>query len=356
MSGKLGVAIIGCGNIAEPYARDIASYPSVELIGLSDIEFSRAKNLADKFGCRAFATNEELLADPAVDLVVNLTIFDAHYGVTQQCLEAGKHVHSEKPLALTYADAAELVQLADRNGLRLGCSPFTFMGEGQQTAWKQLEQGRIGTVRVAYAEVNHGRIEKWHPNPVPFYEVGPLFDVGVYPLTLLTAMFGPARKVSAYGRAVYPDRVTFEGTPFHIDTPDFIVSCVELEGGVLVRLTTNFYVGGHSKQRGVEFHGDLGSLHLSSWQSFDAAVEVAEYGGEYQSVPLIKPPYKGTEWGRAVLDMAQAIEKGHPHRATGAQAAHIVEILNAIAKSVVTGHPVDVRSSFTPPALMDWAQ
>ena len=354
MDAKLGVAIIGCGNIAEPYARDIAAYPSIDLKGVSDIEHQRAMDLAQKYGCKAYVSNEDLLADPAVDLVVNLTIFDAHYAVTTQCLEAGKHVHSEKPMALTHAQAAELVQLAQARGLRLGCSPFTFMGEGQQTAWKQIEQGRIGTVRVVYAEVNHGRIETWHPNPVPFYEVGALFDVGVYPLTLLTAMFGPARRVSAYGRVVYPDRVTFEGVPFHIDTPDFIVSSVELEGGVLVRLTTNFYVGGHGKQKGVEFHGDLGSLHLSSWQGFDAVVEVAEYGGEYQPVPPVKEPYKGTEWGRAVLDMTEAIEQGRPHRATGAQAAHVVEILNAIAESVETGQPVDVHSSFTPPTLMDW--
>ena len=106
---------------------------------------------------------------------------------------------------------------------------------------------------------------------------------------------------------------------------------------------------------GVELHGDIGSLHLSSWQRFDASVEVAEYGGEYELVPPVKEPYtNGTEWGRAVLDMAEAVEQDRPHRATGAQAAHVVEILNAIAESVETGRPVDVHSSFTPPALMDW--
>jgi predicted dehydrogenase len=353
---RLGVAIIGCGNIAEPYARDIASYPQTRLVGVSDLEFARAQELATKYDCIAYASNEELLADEAVELVVNLTIHHAHPQVVTQCLEAGKHVHSEKPLALTYQEAQGLVELAKGKGLRLGCSPFTFMGEAQQSAWKQVKEGRVGNVRVVYAEVNHGRIETWHPNPGPFYEVGALFDVGVYPLTLLTAMFGPARQVSAYGRVLFADRVTYEGVPFHIATPDFVMSNVELENGTLVRLTTNFYVGYHGKQNGVEFHGDLGSLFLSSWQHFDAEVEVADYAGEYVSIPLVKKPYEGTEWGRAVLDMAEAIEQGRPHRATGEQAAHVVEILCAIAESVERGRPVGVHSSFTPPALMDWAE
>jgi predicted dehydrogenase len=353
---RLGVGIIGCGDIAGAYVRDLVSYPQIELIGMADLEFQRARNLAAECGCRAYPSNEELLADDAVELVVNLTIHHAHTEVVTQCLEAGKHVHSEKPLSLTYEEAEGLVQLAKQKGLRLGCSPCTFMGEAQQTAWKQIREGRLGTVRLAYAEVNHGRIESWHPNPSPFYEVGVLFDVGVYPLTVLTAMFGPARKVSAYGRVIYPDRVTKEGVPFHIETPDCIVSAVELENGTLVRLTMNFYVGHHGKQAGIEFHGDLGSLYLSSWQRFDAAVEFAEFGQSYEPVPLVKEPYEGTEWGRAVLDMAEAIKGGRPHRATGEQAAHVVEVLCAIAESVETGQSVEVRSGFAPPDLMDWTE
>ena len=353
---KLGVAVIGCGNIADAYARDLAAYPQFDLIGMSDLEYQKARDLAEKYNCRAYNSTEELLADDAVELVVNLTIHHAHVEVVTQCLEAGKHVHSEKPLALTYEEARDLVELANQKGLRLGCSPFTYMGEAQQTAWKVINDGRLGTVRVAYAEVNWGRIESWHPNPGPFYEVGALFDVGVYPLTMLTAMFGPARKVSAYGRVLYPDRITQEGVPFHIDTPDFVVSAVELANGTLVRLTTNFYVGNHNKQHGIEFHGDLGSLHLPTWHDFSTTIEFAEYRGQYESVPLVKAGYEGTEWGRAVLDMAEAIAEDRPHRATGEHAAHVVEILCAIAESVEEGQPVEVHSDFTPPAMMDWAR
>lgn len=352
---NLGVAIIGCGNIAGRYAENLVTYPQIELIGAVDLDVVKTKDLAAKHGCRAYSSVEDLLADEAVELVVNLTTHHAHKAVTMQCLQAGKHVHSEKPLALTYEDAQALVNLAGQNELRLGCSPITYMGEAQQTAWKSIREGRLGAVRVAYAEVNWGRIESWHPAPEPFYEVGALFDVGVYPLTMLTAIFGPARQVLAYGRVLYPDRLTEAGRPFHIATPDFIVAAVELANGTLVRLTTNFYVGHHGKQAGIEFHGDLGSLYLSSWQSFDAAVEFAEYGEEYVPVPLVKEPYAGTEWGRAVSEMAEAIAQERPHRATGEHAAHVVEILCAVAESVRLNRPVQVHSDFTPPAPMEWA-
>jgi predicted dehydrogenase len=352
---KLGVAIVGCGNIADPYAKDIHAYAQTELVGVADLIVEKAEDLATRYGCQVYPSLTALLEDEAVELVVNLTTHHAHKAVVAQCLEAGKHVHSEKPLALTHEDAQGLVELAQRKGLRLGCSPFTFMGEAQQTAWQLVRAGRLGAVRVAYAEVNHGRIESWHPAPGPFYDVGALYDVGVYPLTLLTAIFGPARKVLAHGKVLYPDRVTKQGHAFHIETPDFVVALVELENGTLVRLTTNFYVGHHSKQSGIEFHGDLGSAYLSSWQRFDAVVEFAQFGQTYEPIPPLKEPYPGTEWGRGVLDMADAIAQDRPHRATGEQAAHVVEILCAATESMRLQRPVEVYSSFTPPAPMDWA-
>ncbi len=359
MTNKLGVAIIGCGNIADKYAENLSNYPQIKLVGAADLEVQRAEALAAKYSCRAYPSVAALLADRAVELVVNLTVHHAHYAVNRRCLMAGKHVHSEKPLALTEEEAWELVDLAGQKGLRLGCSPFTIMGEGQQTAWKVIREGRLGRVRVAYAEVNWGRIEQWHPAPAPFYEVGALFDVGVYPLTLLTAIFGPARRVWAYGTILQLNRATWEGVPFQLKTPDFVVATVELLNGTVVRLTTNFYVGHHSKQSGIEFHGDLGSLYLSSWHNFDGTVEFAEYGQPYAPVPLLKEAYQGSskvEWGRAVLDMAKAIVAKRPHRATGEHAAHVVDILRAITRSMERNEPVQIRSDFMPPAPMEWGR
>ncbi len=352
---KLRVAVVGCGNIAGPYAKTMQPFEQIELVGATDVDPKRAQDFVAAHGGTAYASLEELLADDAVDAVVNLTIHHAHPAVITQCLNAGKHVHTEKPLAMTHAEAQALVELAERKGLRLSSSPITFMGEAQQTAWKAIRDGMCGTVRVAYAEVNWGRIESWHPAPGPFYEVGALWDVGVYPLTVLTTIFGPARRATAYGIVLHPDRVTKEGVAFHIDTPDFVVAAIELANGTVVRLTTNFYVGQHSKQKGIEFHGDLGSLYLDSWQNFNAAVEFAEYRQEWQPVPYVKEPYPGTEWGRSVAELADAIAENRPQRATGAQAAHVVEILAAISASLQGGGPVEIRSDFTPPAPMEWA-
>lgn len=351
----LGVGVAGCGNIAEPYLRDLVTHPEIAVVGMTDLDSSRAETLAAKYGGQVYPDLNAMLVDDRVALVVNLTVHHAHYEVSRQCLEADKHVHSEKPLALAAAQAQELVALAERKNLRLGCSPFTFMGEAQQTARQWISQGKLGTVRVAYADVNWGRIETWHPAPEPFYEVGALFDVGVYPLTILTAVFGPARKVWAYGDVLQPERVTKQGTPFRVGTPDFVVAMIELESGPLVRLTTNFYVPQQGKQMGIEFHGDLGSLYLSSWFMFNADVAYAPFGQEYEAVPLVKTPYPGVQWGRGVVDMATAIVDGRAHQATGSQAAHVVEILEAAAASLQCGGPMRISSSFTPPAPLGWA-
>jgi len=353
-AGSLGVAIVGCGTIANAYAENLTSYPGIELLGATDVDGPRADALAARHGCKAYVSLDDLLGDDAVDAVVNLTIFEAHYEVTLHCLEAGRHVYSEKPLATTHEDARRLVDEAGRRGLRLGCSPCVLMGEAQQTAWKTIRDGRLGPVRIVYAEANHGRIETWHEAPAPFYEIGVLFDVGVYPLTLVTAMLGPVRSVSATGRLLQPSRRMKDGVPFGFTMPDWITATLELASGPLVRLTASFYVPSRGKQAGIEFHGDEGSLHLSSWQRFDAAVELAEFGRDYAPVPLLREPYPGTEWGRGVLDMAQALTEERSHRATGEQAAHVVEVLCATMESIRLDEPVEVHSDFSPPAPMEW--
>ena len=352
----LRVGIAGCGNIAGPYAKTMKPYSEIELMGATDIDLARAEALTTQYGGKVYATLDEMLADPAIDLIVNLTIHHAHPEVITKCLNAGKHVHSEKPIAMSYAEAKKLVALAEEKQLRLSCSPITYMGEAQQTTWKAIRDGKLGEVRVVYCEVNWGRIEAWHPNPGPFYDVGALFDVGVYPLTLVTTFFGPARRVTAFGKVLYPDRVTKEGVNFHINTPDWVVAAVELANGTVVRLTTNFYVGHHGKQKGLEFHGDVGSLWIGSFQDFHAPVEFALFGKPYEPLPYVREPFQGIEWARSVVEIHDAIQEGRPQRSTGAQAAHVVETCCAIVESYQTGKPVEVTSTFPSPWPMDWGK
>src|SRR5262245_32894751 len=138
----LRVGIAGCGNIAGPYARTMKPYAELELVGATDVLPGRAQQLVDQYGGKAFASLDEMLGAD-IDLVVNLTIHHAHPAVITQCLNAGKHVHSEKPIALTYGEAQALVDLAAAKGLRLSCSPITYMGEAQQTTWTAIRAGQL---------------------------------------------------------------------------------------------------------------------------------------------------------------------------------------------------------------------
>lgn len=352
----LNVAIVGCGTIADRYAERIAETPGLDLVAATDLERERAERLVGAHGGVAYATLDELLLDERVEAVVNLTIAGAHVAVTRAALAAGKHVHTEKPLALDHADARALVELAEARRVRLSTAPTTLLGEAQQTAWKLLRDGALGRVRVAYAEANWGRLETWHPDPRGLYEVGPLADVGVYPLAILTAMFGPVRRVQAYAATLERERVHEHGWSFSLDAPDWTTATLELEDGVVARLTASFYVP-PSKQRGLELHGDDGSLYLATWAEADSRLELQSRTGAYEPVPLLREPYRGIDWSRALLDLAEAIDQGRPHRSTGEHGAHVVEVLEASRRSAAEhGRRVDVASRFRRPEPLDWAR
>jgi predicted dehydrogenase len=341
--------------IAPEYAKTMAAYDRLELAGATDLVPERAQKVVDTFGGRVYASLADALADDDVDTILNLTVQHAHPAVVRACLEAGKHVHTEKPLALTYAEAGALAELAESNGVRLSCAPINFLGEAQQTAAKIVREGTLGPVRVAYAEVNWGRIESWHREPIPFYEVGALYDVGVYPLTLLATIFGPARRATAFSHMVEPERRTLGGETFRLRTPDFVVALVEFEDGPLVRLTANFYVDHRRRQNGIELHGDDGSLHLRSFENFDSPVAVGMRGEEYEDVPLVRDGFPGKDWARSLAELDEAVAEGRPHRPSARLAAHVVEVMEAISRSAQSGEPVEIGSDFERPAPMPWA-
>ncbi|MHB8507364.1 MAG: Gfo/Idh/MocA family protein [Candidatus Dormibacteria bacterium] len=348
-------AFVGCGHISEAYAKTLQTYPQVQLAGAFDVDAGRARTFTETWGGQVFASLDDALADPEVEGIINLTVPGSHYEVTRRSLEAGKHVHSEKPFASSYRQCADLLTLAKTTGVRLTASPTTALGEAQQTAWKALRDGRCGSVRAVYAEVNHGRIESWHPRPQALYEVGPLVDVGVYPLTLLTTFLGRVSRVWGHARILLAERTTLDGTPFTVRTPDWVQAVIELDSGVCARLTTTFYVGS-SRQRGLEFHGDGGSLHLGSFQEFDAPVTLATRDGKFRKLAPVRPPFEGIDWGRGVADLADAVAEDRPTRVSATQAAHVVEVMSAILESArEEGRGKIVGSTFEAPAPMEWA-
>jgi len=355
MTRRISVAIVGCGNVATRYAEQLASYENINLVGFSDLDPERAAEFAEEYGGKAYASLDELLADSEVELVVNLTIHLAHVEVITKCLEANKHVHTEKPLAMDPAEAMRLVEMAEQKGLRFTSAPITYMGDAQQAAWKVIREGKLGTARLAYAEVNHGRIETWHPNPEPFYSVGVLWDVGLYPLTILTAFYGPVRKVTASSHLLYPNRVTQEGRPFTITTPDCWFAILAFECGLVARFTANFYAKNSRQGGSIEVHGDEGCIYLGNFQNFSAPVTYTPWGGETETVEPANEPYKGIEFARGVKDLADAILHDRPHRANARHAAHVIDILAAIQKSAADHQPTAVTSEFPQPWPMDWA-
>jgi predicted dehydrogenase len=357
MTGSpLRVALVGCGDISQRYGQTLVGHEEIDICGATDLVRERAESWTASFGGKVYDSLDEVLRDDGVDAVINLTIHQAHKEVIERSLEANKHVFSEKPLTIDPKEAFALAELAEAKGLRLGCAPVGFLGEAQQTAWKAIRDGAVGRVRLVYAEVNWGRPELTHGNPKPFYEVGPVFDVGVYPLTILTTVFGPARRVVAVGRVLLTERRTLDGDVFEPKAPDFALALVEFADGTVARLTVNFYVSFFSRQQGaIEFHGDEGSLYLGSWFLFDAKVERARFGERYAPLELVRDPYPGCEWSRGIVEMADAMRAGRPHRVTGRHAAHVVEIMSSIHASARDERPVEIGSSFTPPEPMDWA-
>jgi len=185
--------------------------------------------------------------------------------------------------------------------------------------------------------------------------VGPLFDVGVYPLTILTAFLGPIVEVAGFADVVWPERQDQAGKSFGVEAPDWACGFLRFESGIIGRLTTTFYVG-PTKQQGLEFHGDTASLYVASSVESNAAVQFRPFSEwTWTDVPPAHAPYPGIEWGRGVSELADAIREDRPQRVTGEQGAHVVEVISGILQSAQSHAPVAIASRFKPPMPMEWA-
>ncbi len=347
-----GVGIVGCGDSAGRYAEDLARQPNVRLVAVTDLDSARAAAFGAANGARIHPSLDELLADPEVEIVANLASWSAHVPIGRRVVAAGRHLFSEKPLATTIADASALLAAARDRGVLVGAAPIVHLGELAQTARRWLDEGRLGPVRMAYAEVNWGWIEAWHPQPRPFYEIGPLFDVGIYPMTLLTALLGPVEEVRADARRLKPSRVAKDGSTFEISAPDWVLAMLTFASGVVARLTVNFYVADPARQRGIELHGDAGSLWLSNWFQFGGTLEHAPRGGPWQAVPLLRDPEVMMPWAAGLDDLARAARDGRAPATGGAHATHVIDVLETVLRSAQEDRslPVGTRMEQPPPA------
>lgn len=357
-SEPVGFGVVGCGRIAHHYVKSCLEHADeVRIVGVYDLDTDRARAFAEEYGITAFSSLDDLLADSTLEAVVNLTIHHAHASVSRQALDGGKHVFTEKPLAVTREEAAQLLQQAGDKGLLVGCAPFVHQGEAQETLWKAVRDGLIGTPREAVCNALGGRIEVRNPSAEAFLSpgAGPLIDIGCYPLSVLTAILGPIRRISA-SRAVmiYPDRV-FEvgprkGESFKVTTPDHVTSLFEFEGGVLGQINASFALP-NRELPGILIYGEKGALRLSVAQAFGAQVDLCDAeGANREALPHVAPPTaRNVDWSRGPRDLASAIRGKEPLRSSGAQGYHILDASLAMLDAAETGAAVDVASTFEPP-------
>ena len=365
---NLGIGIIGAGNISSAYLRLAPLFKGLEVRAVADVNMEAAKLRAEEFNVKAQSV-DDLLANKDVDVVINLTIPDAHYAVTKRILEAGKHAYSEKPLVLTLEQGVTLRDLAKVKGLAVGCAPDTFLGGAHQQARAALDDGRVGTITAGSAAVlNHG-MEHWHPNPDFFFlpGAGPMLDLGPYYVADLINFLGPVKRVGALTSSAQAERIISngprDGETVPVKTPTNIHALLEFDNGATINLSTSWDVW-HHKRNHFELYGTEGTLYVPDPNFFGGTVEI---GGKDGSLTALEPwdhpfgvpneehPDRGplANYRTAGLaDMVAALQEGRDARCSLERTLHGVEVMTACLKSGETGQFVTLTTTCTRPAAL----
>ncbi len=367
----LGLGIIGCGNISAAYLKLAPLFKGLEVRAVADLNMAAATARAAEFNTRAQSV-DDLLANDQVDVVINLTIPDAHYVITRRILEAGKHAYSEKPLVLTLEQGVALRDLAATKGLSVGCAPDTFLGGSHQQARALLDEGRIGTITAGCAAVlNHG-MEHWHPNPDFFFlpGAGPMLDLGPYYVANLINLLGPVRRVGALTSSASATRMISNGPrngeTVPVKTPTNIHALLEFANGATINLSTSWDVW-HHKRNHFELYGTEGTLYLPDPNFFGGTVEVAGRDGSLSAVTPWDHPFgkdnqnhNGRDLANyrtaGLADMVAALQDGRDARCSLDRALHGVEVMTACLTSGETGQFVTMTTTCTRPAALPPAE
>jgi len=349
LSDPVKVGVIGCGTISSVYMENARKYEMYEVVACADMIFERAEARAKEFGIPKVYTVDKLLEDPEIEMVINLTIPAAHAGITMACLRAGKHVYSEKPLATTLNEGKKILELARQKELRVGCAPDTFLGGAQQTCRKLIEDGILGDIVGASAFMMASGPESWHPDPAFFYKegAGPLFDMGPYYITALINLIGPVTRVTGSARITSQERIITSkaryGERISVETPTYVASVLDLEGGPIATMITTFDVWG-SRLPNIEIYGTYGTLVVPDPNGFGGTPLLKlRNKPEWQEIPLAYPRTEN-ERGIGVADMAHAIRSGRPHRATADMGYHVLEVMHSIYQASSKERHVHISS------------
>ena len=362
MSRSVRVGLVGCGYISSRYLQNAMLFPELEIVACADAAPERAAERAAEFGVPVMCTVAELLADPEIEVVLNLTTPDAHASIAQAALDAGKSVYNEKPLAIALADGKRLVDTARAQGLRLGAAPDTFLGGGLQTCRQLIDEGAIGEPVAATAFMLIPGHERWHPQPDFYYQPGggPLFDMGPYYLTALVSLLGPVRRVTGSARATFPQRIIRSkpraGERIAVEVPTHLAAVLDFASGAIATLVTSFDVWASEAPK-LEIYGSEGTLSLPDPNTFGGPVRIRGAGDDgWRHVPVTRPFVTNCR-GLGLADMAAALRGGAlhvpAHRASGELAYHVLEVMHAVETASREGSHVAIASTCARPAPLD---
>ncbi|MAM13412.1 MAG: oxidoreductase [Rhizobiaceae bacterium] len=351
---KVGIGIIGCGNISGAYLKAMAEFDILDIRGVADLNRAAAEAKAAEFSVPV-STIDALMADPKIEIILNLTIPRAHVEVGLKALAAGKHTYSEKPLGINFSEGQRLAEAAEKAGLRIGAAPDTFLGGGHQTARAVVDSGALGLAVGGTASFMRPGHESWHPNPDFYYDIGggPMLDMGPYYITDLVNLFGPVRKVAGFATMLRKERtITSEprrGEMISVKVPTHIAGALSFENGAVVQLTMSFDVAGH-KHLPIEVYGTEGTLLVPDPNFFKGPVSLLKKGGDFEDYPVDQPYADGNYRSIGLADMAYAIRNNRPHRANGELALHVLEVMEAFERAAETGRTVEISTSVRRPA------
>lgn len=348
------IGVMGAGTISSVYLRFLTAHAETEVVAVADRIPERAAQRAQEFGVPKVLSPDALLADPDIEVVCNLTVPAAHYAVSRDALAAGKHVYSEKPLALTYAEGQDLVARAARSHLGLAVAPDTVLGSGLQTARGIVDSGAMGRiVGGTLAFMNHGH-ESWHPDPAFYYQEGggPVFDMAPYYLTALVSLLGPVAEVRAQARTTWSERTVTSperrGQRIPVRTPTHIAGVLTMAQGAVVSVTFSFDVWHHQLPWG-EIYGSGGTLWIPDPNTFGGPVRWAgPEQSEPQAVPMGPGPVTESR-GLGLLDLVHALAEDRPPRLDGQLGLHVLEVMEALLIAGTTGGAQTLRSTANRP-------
>jgi predicted dehydrogenase len=354
--GRIGIGIIGTGNISSAYLKAIQGhFDLLDIRGLADMKPEVAQGRADEFGLRAMSI-EDLLGDESVEIVVNLTIPRAHVEVGLKAVAAGKHVYGEKPLGVSFAEGKRLVEAARDAGVRVGSAPDTFLGGSHQQCRALIDSGAIGDIvggTAFFAAPGH---ERWHPDPAFYYDVGggPVLDMAPYYITDLVNLIGPVARVLAMSATPQTERMILsepkKGQMMPVRVATHVAGLLQFRSGAIIQMTMSFDVPAHA-QLPYQLYGRNRTLLVPDPNRFGGEIKTRAAGeDDWTMVPTEQPYWDGNFRSLGVADMAAAIRDNRPHRASGALALHVLEVMEALEVAAREGRPVEIVTDVKRPA------